>query len=447
MSVKKSSEVAPPKPYPEEGVRAYIGSLFDNPELSDFVLKSSYDLEAITSGEAELIGSAAPGVKNSKLYLHKLILSASPYFKNFFASPVGGVDKSEMTIASASLETIKIVAKFFYYGKISCPDTIEPHDFMSLCDLVEMWMLPASAKVTLFQHAQKHWKNIMDTNILYGDSLLLYFENHPVIEVLTYYTWLDKPLISKWDGKMLKYELVKYVSERVDTIVDLDVAKGALFRLLSVDQWLNVFVRLGAYGDIPLNTIPPSANLQDLSNVMNDYYDPKSKIFTPKQLSALKRSNFIRGPKWNSPDTQKEDLTLKLFSLVPFSGVMFHYLGEITGKSKRYVAIFVTLAKDFRVTFIESLGIYNIRLYVDGIYVTFKSIYLDDQPVVDGECFAGTNYSFALADATEEYEPGVMKSDFGETKSNLGETKSTLGEPMTAEFLPSSIDVFWVEEF
>jgi hypothetical protein len=411
MSVKKPSDgvlVSLPKPVPGGDILAFIGSLFDNPELSDFVLKSAVDGE--------------------KLHLHKLILSASPYFKVFFVSPVGGPNKSEMTIESASLKTIKIAAEFFYYGRLSFSETIDPHDFMSLCDLVEIWMLPKSAKTTLFHHVQKKWKNIMDTNMRYGDALLLHFENHPDIEVLSDGLWMGKPHFFKWNGRSLEYNLHQYLLEKVDTIVDLDIAKSsALFKLLSVADWLRVFVRLGAYGDIPLATIPPNLSLRDLVGLMGKHYNPKTKVFTPKQLSALKRSADIRGPRWDSPMTIEEDLTLKLFSLVPFSGVMFHHLGGMTGKSKRHVAIFVTLYEDLRTTFIESLGVYNIKLYVDGIYITFKSIYLDDEPVVDGVCFAGTNYSFALADSTTKYgEPG---------------------EPLTAEYLPSTgLDVFWVEE-
>jgi len=357
----------------------HIKSLFNQQTLSDFVLIDD---------------------KGKKLYLHKLILYVNPYFKQFFESAVTA-DKSQMKVNS--FEAAERLVWYLYTGEFVMPEHFEPSDFVDLCDLVEMWQLPKSIKESLFQYLESRWQTILNVDLGYGNILLRHFNDQPSIELQKKYSTGGTYKVN-WSSRILKDSLIKHMEDKKDSIT-LEMTDWDLFKLLPSQSQVEVLVRLGAYNKISLES------LRGLVGYINKYYDPKTKVFTPKQLSAFKTSKLIGGPKCAGATGKSEDKTLVVKSLVPFSGRMYHYLGEVSGKSKQHSSIFVPLESNFNTQLLQS-GSYDKKLCVSGQIYTIKSIYLDTEEITSGECFTGSEYSLALVEAEKVELPNKGNAVF-----------------------------------
>lgn len=348
---------------------AYIKSLWNNQTLSDFMLVDK---------------------DGKKVYLHKLIMYNNPFFKMFFESTVG-TDKSKMKVDNIGL--VEPLTMFFYTGNFFMPEKINPDDFISLCDLVEMWYLTkTNIMFYMFKYLYNHLGDILDHDISYGESLLRYFGNHPNIRVTgTPNKFYPGGQANDWNGTYLKRNILAYWAKNGDQITS-EMTALSLFNELDPHIRVTVLMRLGLYNKIHLD------DAVHMCGNLSKYYDPKSKVFTPKQLSALKTCRHIGNLNSHLPYSSKDDKTLHLGSLVPFSGKIYHYIGDVTGKSTKFTSVFVNLKSDFKTTLIKD-GIYDKKFLIDGQLYTIKSIYLNGDSITDGECFQGNEYSFGLLES------------------------------------------------
>lgn len=336
-------------------VLTHVKFLHNKPLLSDFTLVDD---------------------AGSKLHLHKLILYSSPYFQHFFESGVT-TDKSQTKVHS--VEVARLLTSYLYTGVFTVPPSITASEFIDLCDLTEMWCLSSDIKLYLFTHLYHNWMKILEEDLRYADILFRHFGQHPRVQI-------DKIIC---EGTSLISWIVTYLVEHNEEI-PLEMTEGTLFKNHFPRQVVTeVLIRLGAYEKVSLNS------LSNLKTYIKKYYNPKTKVFTPKQLSALKTYKFIGNGDFTGRDDNGDIMnrTLVVKSLKPFQGTMYHYLGDVEGKSKQHHAIFVTLVRDFQSSRLPS-GVYDKKLFIAGQTYDIISIHLDDEEAT--EFFSGNEYSFSL---------------------------------------------------
>lgn len=344
-------------------VLTYIKSQYNKQETSDFTLTDS---------------------AGKKLHLHKFILRSNDYFKQFLDSTVTA-DKSTMSVQS--VEVVSKLVWYMYTGEFSIPANLGPADFIDLCDVTEMWLLLKTLKVKLFEYLYNNWKVIVASDIRYAEILFKYFGDHPCIEVIYQLPGDSKANYkTQWSGIILRTHLAEWLETKKDEITR-DMIEGQLFKNhLKTSVKVEVLVRLGAYDKITIHV----SYLTSLHSALGSHYDPKSKVFTAKQLSAIKTCKFIGTGGITQTNTGK---TTIIKSLVPFSGQMYHHLGSVHGHSTRYHAVFVTINQDFDPVALPSGG-FRKKLFINGHVYDIVSIYMNTEKV--SECFAGNDYSFGL---------------------------------------------------
>lgn len=307
------------------------------------------------------------------LYLHKFILKASPFFKTYFDTKVGGKNKNRLRVNN--IHAVKILAKYFYSGDIVIPADIEDDLFFEIVDLSNQWFIFENLQNAFRKFINSHWQEMAKRDIKNIALFYNFFRSDNFI-----YFVLD---------------LKSYLEKNRDAI-SVEMIDSDIFKKLSEDIQLETIVKFNQFDKIHHKN---PIDLRCLPTYLQKYYDPKSMIFSEKQLAALtcaKKYIFHEKCEYHYcheytcafPDCKYCHDVLVINTLIPF-------------QAKRYTAlakIFYDINnKKFSIELCDDIDITDV-LYGDDCSgtITIESMYWYGKPVTHG--YRGNKYNVEFSD-------------------------------------------------
>lgn len=296
----------------------YIKSLFNKKEFSDFTI----------------IGEDT----NQSIYVHKLILLQSPYFRTYFSTQLGKDDKClKLRSYSAAFK----LTQYLYIHKLDIdPDKTDPDDFFHLTGLVEMWQL-WEVQVMLFMHLHSLWKRILEQEILFANIMYQHFGSHKQVMIGK----------EEWSGEILTRSIVNYLEKNLKQL-PAEALDWAVCVFLSKEKRIEFVIQQNMY-----DKLNPK-DLHIIRPLILKYYDESQNIFTHRQISFIKRLHEYHG-------------SLEIESFMPFKGTFYKHVGEILSNDVNG-RILVKLCKKVKVKDI---------IQTHGKTYSVEQIYYDDTSV------------------------------------------------------------------
>jgi hypothetical protein len=334
----------------------YIKKTFNQPNGSNFLIRA----------------------EGKVIYLHSYIMKSIPYFETFFSS---GVTKDKSNINCESYFAAYKLSHYIYTGEFEIENSTSPEEFFDLVELTESWQLPKEIKAKQFMYLYSQWKQMLKQNIENANYLCLHFENEPEV---SWRVGNDLYVTNRfWSGKKLIAHIEEFLVANYEEITR-EMIDGPAVKLLGENARLGLYVKFGLYEK--LNEYKGS--LEHFSDFIDAYYDPKSRIFTLNQLSALKTSILHKKNNKNDRVILPHSKSLLIESFLPFRAYMYTYIGFVEDQSKDAMRIKCNVL-------IKKSNI----VYFDDIGYRIKSIHWNDEEL--DIALPGETYSIALEDCAK----------------------------------------------
>lgn len=156
---------------------------------------------------------------------------------------------------------------------------------------------------------------------------------------------------------------------------------------LHANLYAELHIKFGLYNG--LKDLPNTH--KHIPEYIEKYYNPTTKIFNPKQLSAIKSCDVFCMSK--APDSWRKTLVVE--SMQPFKGIYYTPIARVEKKSKKYNSIICTPTGVIRKTDI---------LYCAGKKYTINTIFWQDEEME--EALPNDRYSIGLKETCELPERG-----------------------------------------
>ncbi|AYV77295.1 MAG: hypothetical protein Barrevirus29_8 [Barrevirus sp.] len=345
-------------------------SAFNNPDFSNFTI---YD------------------EKGQVCYVNTFMLMFNPFFKGLLCSQVGSTkDSYKVDNLSMAKELLSYLYGFPFLILADKTKVIEPNDFLDLVRMSDMWLMPNEIKRCQLNYLQDNWRRMVDADINFVNYLYYHF-----------YDSFDKSVdsltnIPSWSRTRLIQSLQSYLTSNVDNITEDMIDWPILSKGLTDMIYMEIYIRNNLYEK--LNDL----NIKDISLFSKHFikhYDPKIKLFTAKQVSALRGHDFICRDMnvLCSKENKGRRRMLHVITFWPFKGSLYTYIGTVHGKSKKYNSILITLELIIKKTD---------TLFFHGSTYPIASIFWQTDEVDEG--FTDDDYSITLKDCENLPDKGTF---------------------------------------
>lgn len=314
-----------------------ISKIYNKKEYSDF----------------QIIGS-----NNEKLYLHKCILTMIPFFDTYFNTKIGN-KKDEMVVDN--FEAYNFVLYYIYNNdELDYTYRLDLNMYIDIVKITEMLELK-KLKSLLFDYLSLYYKYYLDTNIEIAELLYLFFNDQE------FRFPKCNPKIEGWAGQLLTLictsHIVKYME---NNSIPQNILSWNIREEIRIEKLIEIHIRLAKYQELIMDkNIFPSEHFK---SIFSEWYDSKSNIFTPKQVSAMRSYNLIC-----------EQDFLIIDSFIPFKGRICKKIGII----KKIDNNCKICENSFDVMLISNIDIKN-EIQIDNIrYNISRLIYIQTNEYVD----------------------------------------------------------------
>ena len=280
----------------EWSLSTYISSIYNKPELSDF---------CIISENAPKKLDDIPNTR--KIYLHKFILRASPYFQKLFS---GNFNDSQEYLNVPNLAAADFVCKYIYFGssylKTNKPNT---DDFLEAGDLFRIWLLPQIDYQVFCRYLDETYAKKVMVDIKSANRLVSEYD-----------------AIFEYNNELLKSWVKKFISNNDNKNDKAIIDNINLFHLLDTPEKMALLDRHNAW---LARSWHKWFQLEFLKYVKKGGVDKSYSFLSDRQVWMVVQSNeIIEKADLKNMEIKSMYQVLVYDSIIPFKAKLYNILSK-----------------------------------------------------------------------------------------------------------------------